>query len=940
TGATGSQGIAGTNGLNGATGATGATGSQGIQGATGATGSQGLTGATGATGSQGTAGTNGLNGATGSTGATGSQGIQGATGATGPLVNGATTQTLRHNGSTWVANNALLSNGTSVGIGTAPSGYTLDVAGTMNATGLRIPTNAGTNKVWVSSNATGTGAWVDPDFFCTVCDPPESDAAFVISENDSSLIVSKSPAAEKSFVVGSRVMSDPDGTQPSSWTGRMVFDAHTTNAFRAGVSDNGAWNTSYLGSNSFAIGHNTRASGVRSTAMGELSVASGQNSMALGTQNIANATGAIAIGVGSQATNLSSTALGYTATASGENSLALGDYAASVGKGSLAMIGGRAEGISSMAMVGGTAQAFASFSFGTSAKSMGQYSVTFGYGVEAPSGNEIVLGAYNTVYAPSSSTGWNVADRLFVIGNGTLYTKSDAMVVKKNGRTGIGSATTQAQLHVSGLDGFLVTGTHASGSAIEPSGAGSRMFFNPKKSAFRAGSVASASWDDANVGNYSFAGGSNTMASGDYATAFGNGITASGYASMAWGNFNVASGTTSTAAGANANATGYASFALGSNLTAESGYETVLGRWNTDYVPASTAGWSTGDRLLVIGNGTATGSRSDAMVILKNGNIGIGISVPTSKLHVMGDAIINDHTVGRGGGNSTTNLAVGLQALASNTATGTENTAIGYQALLRNTTGDYNTATGFGALDNNSTGYKNVAMGYLAMGMNASGTNAVSNVAIGYQAAGKITAGYGNVMVGEEAGMNLTTGYDNTWVGKQIGNSGAPNYNNSTAIGHGTPVDASNKARMGNASVTSNGGQVVWTAYSDGRIKDNIAEEVVGLDFIRALRPVTYNFNVDRQNKLQGVVSEDFEGKYDIEKIKFTGFIAQEVEAAAKKVGYDFSGVDKSGELLGLRYAEFTVPLVKAVQEQQQMIEALKEQNALMMKEIEALKQR
>ncbi|MFN7014608.1 MAG: T9SS type A sorting domain-containing protein, partial [Bacteroidia bacterium] len=30
---------------------------------------------------------------------------------------------------------------------------------------------------------------------------------------------------------------------------------------------------------------------------------------------------------------------------------------------------------------------------------------------------------------------------------------------------------------------------------------------------------------------------------------------------------------------------------------------------------------------------------------------------------------------------------------------------------------------------------------------------------------------------------------------------------------------------------------------------------------------------------------------------------------------YDFSGVDNSGEILGLRYSEFVVPLVKAVQE-------------------------
>ncbi len=59
--------------------------------------------------------------------------------------------------------------------------------------------------------------------------------------------------------------------------------------------------------------------------------------------------------------------------------------------------------------------------------------------------------------------------------------------------------------------------------------------------------------------------------------------------------------------------------------------------------------------------------------------------------------------------------------------------------------------------------------------------------------------------------------------------------------------------------------------------------------------------------------------------ITYTGFVAQEVEAAAKELGYDFSGVDapkSENDYFGLRYAEFVVPLVKGMQEQQQMIEA------------------
>jgi len=59
-----------------------------------------------------------------------------------------------------------------------------------------------------------------------------------------------------------------------------------------------------------------------------------------------------------------------------------------------------------------------------------------------------------------------------------------------------------------------------------------------------------------------------------------------------------------------------------------------------------------------------------------------------------------------------------------------------------------------------------------------------------------------------------------------------------------------------------------------------------------------------------------------------SGFIAQEVEATAESLGYDFSGVDapkNDKDFYGLRYAAFVVPLVKAVQEQQEYIESQEE---------------
>jgi hypothetical protein len=65
-----------------------------------------------------------------------------------------------------------------------------------------------------------------------------------------------------------------------------------------------------------------------------------------------------------------------------------------------------------------------------------------------------------------------------------------------------------------------------------------------------------------------------------------------------------------------------------------------------------------------------------------------------------------------------------------------------------------------------------------------------------------------------------------------------------------------------------------------------------------------------------------------------SGFVAQDVETAAQSVGYDFSGVDVDNKgIYSLRYSEFVVPLVKAVQE-------LSEQNRLLQEQINALKSR
>src|SRR5213080_3222736 len=84
------------------------------------------------------------------------------------------------------------------------------------------------------------------------------------------------------------------------------------------------------------------------------------------------------------------------------------------------------------------------------------------------------------------------------------------------------------------------------------------------------------------------------------------------------------------------------------------------------------------------------------------------------------------------------NTVLGDDALVNNT--GTDNMAIGFNALFSNTTGSWNTANGFQALGS-TTGSSNTGIGYQALAFNTRGTN--------------------NIALGASAGINLTTGSDN-----------------------------------------------------------------------------------------------------------------------------------------------------------------------------------
>jgi hypothetical protein len=234
------------------------------------------------------------------------------------------------------------------------------------------------------------------------------------------------------------------------------------------------------------------------------------------------------------------------------------------------------------------------------------------------------------------------------------------------------------------------------------------------------------------------------------------------------------------------------------------------------------------------------------------------------------------------------------------------------------------------------------------------------NTAVGYHASLTTSSGVLNSSLGANSLITNTTGSYNTAIGFNTGPNSA-NLSNTTCIGTDARSTATDMVRIGNVYVNSIGGEVGWTTLSDGRFKENVKEDVPGLAFITQLRPVSYQINHESVNDFTGLntgkleqsgENTAFASDYRTEQLSATttGFIAQEVDAAAKNIGFDFSGVDapdNENDMYGLRYAEFVVPLVKAVQELNLKIsqlenmkmenEEMKKQNAELLERIEKL---
>ncbi len=158
--------------------------------------------------------------------------------------------------------------------------------------------------------------------------------------------------------------------------------------------------------------------------------------------------------------------------------------------------------------------------------------------------------------------------------------------------------------------------------------------------------------------------------------------------------------------------------------------------------------------------------------------------------------------VGRGNGNTSSNLVVGSDTFHGG-GTGTNNTAIGLNASYALSNGTDNTAVGRNSLGGVSTGVQNTAVGSNALFAgsifaNSAGSN---NSGFGYQAGNDITSGGSNTIIGSNTGRGITTGGKNTIIGASVtGLSSSLSNNIIIADGDGNRrinVDASGRVGIG-----------------------------------------------------------------------------------------------------------------------------------------------
>ncbi len=151
-----------------------------------------------------------------------------------------------------------------------------------------------------------------------------------------------------------------------------------------------------------------------------------------------------------------------------------------------------------------------------------------------------------------------------------------------------------------------------------------RMYFDKSKGSFRAGDAIDSdgfegNWNTINTGNFSVVMGRGSIAQGTAATAFGSYNQVGGENAFAAGFRNLASRYSSIAIGSENSVSGFYAVGIGRGTQSTSYGQHTIGLFS-EFVNGSNAAHIATDPLFLIGNGTDDSTRSNALVMLKNGN--------------------------------------------------------------------------------------------------------------------------------------------------------------------------------------------------------------------------------------------------------------------------------------------------------------------------------
>ena len=372
----------------------------------------------------------------------------------------------------------------------------------------------------------------------------------------------------------------------------------------------------------------------------------------------------------------------------------------------------------------------------------------------------------------------------------------------------------------------------------------------------------------------------------------------------------------------------------------------------------------TGDNNIAIGYQAMDDTDADATVGGSTENIFIGasagggtwvtaasnynVAIGNNSMDAAMNGALNNTAVGHLAASAIVNADngtyIGFQAGLANVSGG-NSTIIGYnagstatdldQAVLVGagagqlmTSGDRTVAVGYNALNANLTGLQNTAVGYFALTTNEDGNH---NTAVGYEAMNACTED-DNTGIGYNVLSNLTGGQNNVHVGTSTTVSSANN-NFTIFLGSGAGATPENDFQFGKASnYVSNDfdTDANWSHSCDERKKRNINDDSLGLDFIKDLRTVTFQWKPAEEHPEEWHAwDEDEDGNKVYHEMTtdavMHGMIAQEVKSALDTASVStFSGwsVMENGQQQ-LSPEMFVYPLIKAVQELSAKVEEL-----------------